>query len=168
MTLQEIQKEINTIHDAGEHVGSLSDGYHSFDDLYDHRMVLTAALFRNVPFTWKSKIHEDGTMFDGDFIVGVTTPDGFATYHYGLEHWDKFRLPELPHAPVFDGHTPEQAMARILKYFARGTLQYDNSEVEMLMPFLNQVLDTFGEDDVCIRNYLNTFGISPDQLSKRG
>ena len=56
MTLQEIQKEIDTIHDAGEHVGSLSDGYHSFDDLYDHRMVLTAALFRNIPFTWKSKI----------------------------------------------------------------------------------------------------------------
>jgi hypothetical protein len=80
-SLIEIQEDINEYKKTGASVGELSDTYHSFNDLYKHRCILTAALFRQLPFTWKSKIHDDGTMFDDMFIVGVTTPDGSATYH---------------------------------------------------------------------------------------
>lgn len=157
MNINEIQEEINKLRESGEHVGSLSDTYHSFDDLYDHRCVLSAALFRNVPFTWKAKVHEDGTMFDGMFIVGVTTPDGDASYHYDLKYYDMFKVPELPHAPLFDGHTPEDALNRIKKYFARGILQYNNHEMLMLSAQLERVLDCFGDDEITKRTYLDTF-----------
>lgn len=142
--LKRIQTDITYLHDKlNVHVGGLTDTWHSFDDLYDHRLVLTAALFRNIPFTWKAKIHEDGTMFDGMFIVGVTTPDGDASYHYDLPHWDRFNVPELIHAPKFDGHTPEIAMQRIEKFFARGTLSYDDAEMDQLWKQLKRVAETF-------------------------
>ena len=157
MTINEIQEEINKLHETGEHVGSLNDTYHSFDELYDHRCILTAALFRNIPFTWKSKIHEDGSMFDGMFIVGVTTPDGDATYHYDLPYWDLFRIPELPHAPLFDGHTPEIALERIKKYFAREILQYNDEEMKRLVIKLDRVLNCFGDDEDAKKMYLDTF-----------
>lgn len=96
----------------------ISDGYHTFEELYYHRMVLTASLFNlNKEVCWKSKQHDDGTMFDGDFIVGIETPEGQATYHYKLEYWDSFNIKELDKAPKYDGHTPADAIDRIKNMF---------------------------------------------------
>lgn len=108
----------------GLKTGQISDGYHTFDELYHHRAVLTAALF-NMIFEkgslypcWKSMKHADGTMYDGMFIVGVTTPFGNATYHYDIDpYWDMFHIPEIEFAPEFDGHTPEDAINRIAATF---------------------------------------------------
>lgn len=65
--LQEIQDLINKYKEDNpdESVGELSDTYHSFNDLYKHRTVLTALAFRFLPYAWKSRHHEDGTMYDG-------------------------------------------------------------------------------------------------------
>lgn len=155
--LEEIQQDINKIHEQGVHVGGLSDTYHTFDELYQHRAVLTAALFRQLPFTWKAKVHDDGTMFDDMFIVGVTTPDGSATYHYDLPLWDMFKIPELPHAPEFDGHTPEEALKRIEKWFTKGVLVYSEEDLEHLNDPLEKVLncfDTQEERDIYIRTWI--------------
>lgn len=96
--------------------GSVSDGYHTFDELYHHRTLLFATICNaNPDISWKSKHHEDGTMYDGMFIAGIKTPEGDATYHCEGEYWDKFNVPELEHAPKFDGHTPEQAVNRIYR-----------------------------------------------------
>ena len=63
---------------------------------------------------WKSKLHHDGTMYEGMFIVGVDTPQGQATYHYDVEpYWDMFWCKELERAPEWDGHTPDDAIERI-------------------------------------------------------
>ncbi len=95
--------------------GDTSDGYHTFNELYDHRAKLfsvVVAAFRNI--AWKSKRHSDGSMYEGMFIVGIDTPHGQATYHYEIEpYWELFRCSELPKAPEFDGHTPAQAIDRI-------------------------------------------------------
>ena len=92
--------------DAGNKVSDFMDEYHSFNDLYTQRMYLTALAFNSNPsISWKSKQHADGTMFEGYFIVGITTPEGQYTYHYKLEHWDLFSIPELPKSPTYDGHT---------------------------------------------------------------
>ena len=92
--------------DAGHKVSDFMDEYHSFNDLYTQRMYLTALAFNSNPsISWKSKQHSDGTMFEGYFIVGISTPKGQYTYHYKLEHWDLFSIPELPKAPTYDGHT---------------------------------------------------------------
>lgn len=90
-------------------LSEFSDGYHTFDELYYHRMVLFAAICRvyNAE-AWRSKLHHDGTMFDDYFIVGVTTPTGDFTYHYHIEYWDMFDgVNVLPNAPEWDGHTSD-------------------------------------------------------------
>ena len=86
----------------------ISDEWHTFGDLYYHRMILTLALMRqNKDKAWKSKQHHDGTMFEDSFICGIDTPEGQYSYHYDLEHWELFDVKELDKAPEYDGHKPE-------------------------------------------------------------
>ena len=95
--------------------GDTSDGYHTFNELYHHRAVLFSVIVKAFPDkAWKSKQHNDGTMYDGMFIVGIDTPEGQATYHYDIDpYWDMFECQELACAPKWDGHTPAQAIERI-------------------------------------------------------
>lgn len=93
----------------------ISDGYHTFDELYEHRAKLFSVICNmNKNISWKSKLHDDGTMVEGYFIVGINTSEGQATYHYGLCYWDLFNVEELEKAPKYDGHTSSDAIERIL------------------------------------------------------
>lgn len=98
-----------------EITGETSDGYHTFDELYDHRAKLFSVIVRDHrELAWKSRLHHDGTMYDGMFIVGIEMPGGQATYHYDIDpYWDLFDCKELDRAPEWDGHTPHQAIDRI-------------------------------------------------------
>lgn len=93
----------------------ISDGYHTFGELYTHRAILFATICSMFPNkAWKSKLHHDGTMYDNMFIVGITTPNGQATYHYDINpFWNYFRVPELDVAPEWDGHSTDDALNRI-------------------------------------------------------
>lgn len=101
----------------------VSDGYHTFDELYDHRITLFIALCKVVlnswqpPFNdvWRSKLHADGTKFDGWYILGIhTAPGKQITYHLPLERWSETNfVPTLEHAPEWDGHTPDDVLARL-------------------------------------------------------
>lgn len=113
----EILNQANTI-------GEIHDGYHSFDELYQHRAVLLACVENLIEHfkidcieTWKSKHHHDPEfpMYDGMFIVGMETPFGQITYHYDMMYWDMFKIKELPNAPQYDGHTPDDAVERLAK-----------------------------------------------------
>lgn len=96
-------------------VGEMSDGYHTFNELYHHRAVLFASLCKCYPQrVWKSLKHHDGSMYDNMFIVGIITDVGDATYHYDVDpYWDMFDCVVLDKAPKWDGHTPEDAIRRI-------------------------------------------------------
>lgn len=96
-------------------IGDLSDGYHTFNELYHHRAILFSVICNQNPEkAWKSKLHSNGTMYDGMFIVGIETECGNATYHYDIEpYWDMFNVEELQAAPEWDGHTPTDAINRI-------------------------------------------------------
>lgn len=99
----------------------VSDGYHSMDDLYEHRMALTAALTNMINFeggltTFKARQHYDGTMFEGQFIVVIVTPEGQISYHYDLKDWDNFKIPEFEKSPIpYDGHGANEVIKRLLK-----------------------------------------------------
>lgn len=97
------------LRDEGVSRKDITDGYHTFDELYYHRMVLFSIICnQNKEKAWKSKLHHDGTMFDKDsFIVGIETPEGQYTYHYKLKFWDMYNVKELEYAPEYDGHKPE-------------------------------------------------------------
>ena len=97
--------------------GTLSDGCHSFNDLYYQRCVLFATICNlNKEKSWKSKRHNDGEKcFDSDdwFIVGVNTPQGSYTYHYEMKYWDLFKVQELEKGKAWDGHT-DKDVTRLL------------------------------------------------------
>lgn len=104
-----------------EEIGELSDGYHTFNSLYNQRLVLFAALVNAYKDrSWKSRCHDDGEpCFDGNwFIVGIETPEGQYTYHYKLRDWSLFDCKVLDKAPLWDGHT-DKNVTRLL------TLQWD-------------------------------------------
>lgn len=101
-----------------EDVGELSDGYHTFNQLYHQRAVLFACIVKqNKNKAWKSFKHSDGKYcFDSNgewFIVGVDTPQGSYTYHYAKEYWDMFDCQELECGKEWDGHT-EDDVTRLL------------------------------------------------------
>lgn len=115
-------------------IGDLSDGFHTFNELYHHRAVLFSVICNIFPNkAWKSKLHDTGDMFDGMFIVGIETPEGQATYHYDLNpYWNIFKVKELAKAPVWDGHTPAEAINRIATLVKNisGTWRLETDEEE--------------------------------------
>jgi hypothetical protein len=107
----EVQKEILQLPE--NQIGNLTDGYHTFDSLYNQRLVLSAALFNAYKdLAWKSKLHNDGSIpFDGTwFICGILTKNGQYTYHYKLKDWDLFHIKTIYRAPAFDGHTDKDVI----------------------------------------------------------
>lgn len=116
---KKVVDDIFIVVDPGD-IGDISDGYHTFDDLYQHWMVLTLALMRLYPErSWRSKLYAEGDnlMFEGFFIAGMTLPTGQISYHYKLEHWRRFEgVHWLAHAPKWDGHTPEDVVIRLMKW----------------------------------------------------
>lgn len=88
--------------------GDLSDGNHTFNELYHQRCVLFAALVNLFPkISWKTKKHDDGKpCFGGkNFLVCIETPEGPYSYHYPMADWDYFDCKEIEQAKKFDGHT---------------------------------------------------------------
>ena len=107
--------EINKAIDRLEVKDDISDGSHTFEELYFHRMMLFSIICKSYKDkAWRSKLHEDGTMFDNYFIVGITTDEGDYTYHYHMEYWDHFGgIKEIEKAPKWDGHEPKD-ISRLL------------------------------------------------------
>lgn len=97
-------------------INDLSDGYHTFKQLYYQRMILFAALVKqNRDKAWKSLRHEDGELCFGGgwFIVGIDTPEGSYTYHYEDNYFSLFDCEELERGKPWDGHT-EKDVIRLL------------------------------------------------------
>ena len=112
--------------------GEASDGYHTFNELYDYRMLYNAAFFNKLAHydnqasgSWKveydvhkSKKHSDGEdCFGGGwFIVMAELPTGQISNHYEMKYWDLFNIPEKDKANVWDGHSPAEAANRLEKF----------------------------------------------------
>lgn len=102
----------------------VSDGYHTMDELYDHRQLLYIALCKTMTThdelcaipVWRSKSHSDGTMFEGMFILGIgEEPGKQITYHLPLSLWDQTSFAKnYETAPEWDGHTPEDVLNRLM------------------------------------------------------
>lgn len=132
MTVEKINKQIK---DSGVDTNLVSDGYHTFGELYEARKCLNAALFNEwanqmwdfsvVPGlsanshkydVHKSWRHHDGELCFGGgwFIVVAVLPTGQISYHYEAKDWDLFRIPEVEKAKYeFDGHSSEDVLKRL-------------------------------------------------------
>lgn len=117
---------------AGGDRGEVSDGYHTFNELYRHRHALFLALLR-AHGGWACRVHADGTMFDGHFIAGMdigtdgdkTIVGHQITYHLPLDLWaiveDMGIVVEA--APAWDGHAPDDVVLRLLEYAMQGPIE---------------------------------------------
>lgn len=106
-------------------IGEISDGYHTFNELYHYRALYNAAFFNESKNykgtnTHKSRKHSDGKFcFDADgewFIVITDLPTGQISNHYHADYWDLFKIEERETADKWDGHTPKEAAERLEKY----------------------------------------------------
>lgn len=104
----------------------ISDGYHTFGELYDHRIELYLILCRIlkeyrakfdplVLNVWRSKTHSDGSSYEGWFILGIGTNMGEQiSYHLPISRWeDAAFAEEYETAPDFDGHTSKDVLERL-------------------------------------------------------
>lgn len=119
-----------------ENMDDVSDGYHTFQELYDYRLLYNAAFFNELDdykYNWddggwisiydvhKSKRHSDGEeCFGGGwFIVMAELPTGQISNHYEMKYWDYFNIPEKEKANKWDGHTPQEAAERLKKFILK-------------------------------------------------
>lgn len=111
------RKEINgdmKITIEGEGI-KCSDGFHTFDELYEHRIVLFIALCKHFPTRWKSKLHADGSSFAGWFIMGIGKEKGNQiSYHLPMRFWNECEfVTTLDKSPEWDGHTSNDVLKRL-------------------------------------------------------
>lgn len=112
----------------------MTDEHHTMEELYDYRMVYHALAVRAWSYsgypTYRSYYHHDGSIPFGDpmwFIVVTELPTGQVSNHYSIKYWDMFdhafqctsRESAMKCLPKYDGHNPEQALARLMRYVMR-------------------------------------------------
>ena len=123
--LQEVQELVNSL---GDLKGSVSDGFHTFDEIYNFRKLYNALLFNewamqikmetafskdasgrtkqivvaksNKYDVHKSIRHHNGELCFGGgwFVVIAILPSGQITNHYEMKDWDLFKIPEVEKA----------------------------------------------------------------------
>lgn len=106
--------------------GNTSDGYHTFNELYEFRKAYNAALFNEWASTGKCSVHKSWRHNDGElcfgggwFIVVAVLPQGQISNHYEAKDWDLFKVAETDKALFeFDGHTGIDVIARLMSYAA--------------------------------------------------
>ena len=98
--------------------GEASDGYHTFNELYDFRREYNAALVNSgVWKAHKSYRHHSGELCFGGgwFIVMIETPFGQISNHYENKYWNEFHCEEKEFADEWDGHTEKDVIERLKK-----------------------------------------------------
>ncbi len=101
-------------------IGNVSDGYHTFDELYAHRVQLFLGLMLSHPeMSWVSNLHHDGSKFDGWLLAGMMLPTGDISYHVPEKVWPVFLQSGITfydRAPRFDGHTANDVLERLTEW----------------------------------------------------
>jgi hypothetical protein len=110
--MEKITIEINDLN-------AVSDGYHTIQELYDHRCLLFISLINtNKGLGWHATKHYDGSFLDGWFIAGMNLNGKQITYHLP----NNFRsliasdVVELDFAPEWDGHTSSDVLDRLTEW----------------------------------------------------
>lgn len=97
--------------------GDVSDGYHTFNELYNHRHHLFMALMKAYPhLSWRAICHADGSRYDGWVICGMHLPTGDISYHLPAALWPKLNgsnITSTIRAPEWDGHTSADVLNRL-------------------------------------------------------
>lgn len=103
-------------------IGQISDGTHTFDELYEHRHMLWLALCKFLQAkdggAWRAKRHHDGSHIEGFFVLGHGTERGAQiSYHLPVRLWDQASFATTVFRPLweYDGHGSDEILARLGK-----------------------------------------------------
>lgn len=95
--------------------GDVSDGYHTFDELYEHRCLLFINLCLTAPTqaAWKPD-------YEGWFCLYFETPFGQISYHIPERYLPLVEGTIHRNATTYDGHTSHDVIQRLYKMACRG------------------------------------------------
>ena len=104
----------------------VSDGYHTFGELYEHRCLLFAWVISTIgvnidayrDLLFKTRKNSEGEEWVGWFIAGINMPEGQVTYHLPMSMWDLVHAPEIERNDRYDGHTSDDVVKRITEILA--------------------------------------------------
>lgn len=102
--------------DENKLANNISDGFHTIEELYEHRFALYIALCNQLKSgAWRSKTHSDGSSFEGWFLMGINKEKGKQiSYHLPDVLWNQTNFAEtLDKAPDWDGHTSKDVLKRL-------------------------------------------------------
>lgn len=100
-------------------MGEVSDGYHTFNELYEHRCLLFIALMQsNHDIAWRADKNDDGTKWDGWFLAGMDLSTGTITYHLPQNMWSMLDkdIKTFDIGPKWDGHTSNDVIKRLIEW----------------------------------------------------
>jgi hypothetical protein len=116
--LEKVQGEVEIL-GVGGLKGQISDGYHTFDELYEHRITLFIALckelYKNPAYqtyneVWRMPVD------NGWFLMGINTEAGKQiTYHLPESKWKEtdFASNLHPKSYNYDGHKSSDVLERL-------------------------------------------------------
>ncbi len=121
---------VNTINDlikflqTPDNPALISDGYHTFNELYEHRnrlFISLCSMAQSRVMVWRSTLRSDGKREPGYFLLGINETPGFQiTYHLPIYYWiyTEFKyIRTLKVAPPFDGHNSDEVLARLQDFY---------------------------------------------------
>jgi hypothetical protein len=90
--------------------GDISDGYHTFDELYEHRIALYLALAK--ASGWRALYRQD---YETWFCLYLETPKGQVSYHLPNSYLEMVKtFAELATDEYkWDGHTSAEVLERL-------------------------------------------------------
>jgi len=122
--LDHIDRDMEALIDAQEKLaeiegqrksGDLSDGYHTFNELYEHRhrlWILICNGWRKLSF--KTRLNSEKEKWDGWFILGLNHPElGQISYHLPDRLWDACKVGEVAYNAHYDGHSSTDVLSRL-------------------------------------------------------
>jgi hypothetical protein len=129
---ESINNQIAKLHPTKR--GGISDGYHTFNELYNFRLVYNACLFNEWARLGLYDVHKSLRHYDGGhcfgggwFIVSAMLPGGLISNHYDAAEfttiagkrvlaWDLFKIPAVAKAKYpFDGHDGNDVLKRLMQ-----------------------------------------------------
>jgi len=94
----------------------ISDGYHTFGELYEARCLLFVALIQaHKSKSWRASRNADGQKWEGWFVCGIQPQAGRQiTFHLPEKFWASLDGIETHDVnPYFDGHTGADVLKRL-------------------------------------------------------
>ena len=110
-------KESNTIIQG--HKSNLTDGYHTMEELYEHRYLLYINLALSLKqYAYIAEANQNGEKWGDSFILGIHIEEGMQiSYHIPnkYRHLCDFVNPlDIYHLDtIWDGHTPQNVLERL-------------------------------------------------------